>query len=89
IDAVILTRMANPRAASIEQLQALFEQYAPGVQLYTAETSDAAMNLAVDSAGNADLICATGSLYLAAEVLRWAAARGDRVAKEGIEGVDH
>jgi dihydrofolate synthase/folylpolyglutamate synthase len=89
IDAVILTRMANPRAASIEQLQALFAQYAPGVQVYTAETSDAAMNLAVDSAGNADLICATGSLYLAAEVLRWAAARGDRVAQEGIEGVDH
>jgi dihydrofolate synthase/folylpolyglutamate synthase len=89
IDAVILTRMANPRAAAIEQLQALFEQHAPGVQVYTAETSAAAMDLAVDSAGNADLICATGSLYLAAEVLRWAAARGDRVAKEGIEGVDH
>ncbi len=89
IDAVFLTRMANPRAASIEQLQALFEQYAPGVQLYTAETSDAAMNLAIESAGNSDLICATGSLYLAAEVLRWAAARGDSVAKEGIEGVDH
>jgi hypothetical protein len=47
------------------------------------------MSLAVDSAGNADLICATGSLYLSAEVLRWAAARGDRVAQEGIEGVDH
>ena len=89
IDAVILTRMANPRAASIEQLQALFEQYAPGVQVYTAGTSDDAMNLAVDSAGSADLICATGSLYLAAEVLRWAAARGDPVAKEGIEGIDH
>lgn len=89
IDTVILTRMANPRAASIEQLQALFAQFAPAVQVYTAETSDAAMDLAVDSAGSADLICATGSLYLAAEVLRWAAARGDRVAQEGIEGLDH
>ena len=77
------------RAASIEQLQTLFEQYAPSVQVYTAETSDDAMNLAVDSAGSTDLICATGSLYLAAEVLRWAASRGDQVAKEGIEGVDH
>jgi dihydrofolate synthase/folylpolyglutamate synthase len=89
IDAVILTRMANPRAASIEQLQALFAQYAPRVQVYTAETSDAAMNLAADLAESADLVCATGSLYLAAEVLRWAAARGDHVAMEGIEGVDH
>ena len=89
IDAVILTRMANPRAASIEQLQALFEQYAPHVQVYTSETSDAAMNLAADLAQSADLICATGSLYLAAEVLRWAAARGDQAAQEGIEGMDH
>ena len=89
IDVVILTRMANPRAASIEQLQALFEQYAPQVQVYTAETSDVAMSLATDLAGSSDLICATGSLYLAAEVLRWAAARGDQIAREGIEGVDH
>ena len=89
IDAVVLTRAANPRAAAIEQLQALFEQYAPRVQVYTAETSDAAMNLAADLAESTDLICATGSLYLAAEVLRWAAAHGDAVAREGIEGVDH
>jgi dihydrofolate synthase/folylpolyglutamate synthase len=89
IDAVLLTRMANPRAASIEQLQALFEQYAPRVQVYTAQTSDAAMNLAADLAESADLICATGSLYLAAEVLRWAAAHGDQMAKQGIEGLDH
>jgi dihydrofolate synthase / folylpolyglutamate synthase len=89
IDTVILTRMANPRAASIEQLQALFEQYAPHVQVYISETSNAAMNLAADLAESADLICATGSLYLAAEVLRWAAAHGDQVAMAGIEGVDH
>ncbi|MGH2493533.1 MAG: bifunctional folylpolyglutamate synthase/dihydrofolate synthase [Ktedonobacteraceae bacterium] len=89
IDAVVLTRMANPRAASIEQLHALFEQYAPHVQVYTSDTSDSAMDLASDLAGSDDLICATGSLYLAAEVLRWAAAHGDQVAREGIEGVDH
>jgi dihydrofolate synthase / folylpolyglutamate synthase len=89
IDTVLLTRMANPRAASIERLQALFAQYAPRVQVHIAETSDAAMNLAADLAESADLICATGSLYLAAEVLRWAAAHGDQTAKAGIEGVDH
>ena len=89
IDAVVLTRMANPRAAAIEQLRALFEQYAPRVQVYSADTSEAAMDLACDLAGNDDLICATGSLYLAAEVLRWAAARGDQQAAATIEGIDH
>jgi dihydrofolate synthase/folylpolyglutamate synthase len=89
IDVVIVTRMANPRAASIEQLQALFQQYAPAVEVRIAETSASAMDLAVEIAGSADLICATGSLYLAGEVLRWAAAHGDQVAREGIEGVDH
>ena len=89
IDAVIVTRMANPRAASIEQLQTLFEQYAPHVQVHTSDTNNSAMDLATDLARSDDLICATGSLYLAAEVLRWAAAHGDQVAKEGIEGIDH
>jgi len=89
IDAVVLTRMANPRAAAIEQLRALFAQNAPRVQVYSAETSEAAMDIATDLAANDDLICATGSLYLAAEVLRWAAARGDQQAAATIEGIDH
>jgi len=89
VDAVVLTRMANPRAAAIEQLQALFTQYVPQVQVYTADTSEAAMELASGLAKSGDLICATGSLYLAAEVLRWAAARGDQSALAGIEGIDH
>src|SRR5712691_5725823 len=89
IDAVVLTRMANPRAAAIEQLRALFAQHAPRVQVYSADTSEAAMDIATDLAGNEDLICATGSLYLAAEVLRWAAARGDQQAAATIEGIDH
>ena len=89
VEVVILTRMANPRAAAIEHLQALFQQYAPRVQVYTAEASEAAMELARELAESGDLICATGSLYLAAEVLRWAAARGDKQAAATIEGVDH
>jgi dihydrofolate synthase / folylpolyglutamate synthase len=89
VDAVILTRMMNPRAATIESMQAAFAQYAPGVELYTTLDSRAAMNLALDIARRDDLICATGSLYLAGEVLRWAAARGDTVAAANIEGIDH
>ena len=89
VDTVVLTRMANPRAAAIEELQALFAQYVPHVRVFTAENSRAAMDLALNLAGSGDLICATGSLYLAGEVLRWAAAHGDEQAATAIEGVDH
>jgi dihydrofolate synthase/folylpolyglutamate synthase len=47
------------------------------------------MDLALDLAETNDLICATGSLYLAGEVLRWAAARGNNRIAASIEGVDH
>lgn len=90
IDAVVLTRMMNPRAATIERMQELFAQYAPHVSVYTVgESSGAAMELALGLAGRDDLICATGSIYLAAETLRWAAARGDQEAASTIESVDH
>jgi dihydrofolate synthase / folylpolyglutamate synthase len=89
IDVVILTRMVHPRAATIENMREVFDQYAQGVQVYTTQDSRAAMNLALDIARREDLICATGSLYLAGEVLRWAAARGDTVAAANIEGIDH
>jgi dihydrofolate synthase/folylpolyglutamate synthase len=89
VDVVILTRMANPRAATIAELQAVFAEMAPGVTVESASDSTRAMELALELAGSEDLICATGSLYLAAEVLRWSAARGDREAAATIEGVDH
>ncbi|HEX9133897.1 MAG TPA: folylpolyglutamate synthase/dihydrofolate synthase family protein [Ktedonobacteraceae bacterium] len=89
VDVVILTRIVNPRAATIESMQEAFAEHAPHVATYTTQDSRAAMNLALDLAGSSDLICATGSLYLAGEVLRWAARRGDRVAAASIEGVDH
>lgn len=89
VDAVILTHMHTPRAASIEVLEATFAEHASQVPLYRAHESDQAMELALDVAEHNDLICATGSLYLAGEVLRWAAARGSRTAAEEIEGVDH
>ncbi len=89
VDVVVLTRMANARAATIAELQAVFAEYAPNVTMESASDSTRAMELALDLAGSEDLICATGSLYLAAEVLRWSAARGDREAAATIEGVDH
>src|SRR5437588_1832267 len=89
VDIVILTRMVNPRVATIENIQEAFAYHAQNVQIYTTQNSRAAMNLALDIAKSNDLICATGSLYLAGEVLRWAAARGDAVAAANIEGIDH
>ncbi len=89
VDVVVLTRMANARAATIAELQAIFAENAPNVTIESASDSTRAMELALELAGSEDLICATGSLYLAAEVLRWSAARGDREAAATIEGVDH
>ena len=89
VDEVILTRIANARAASIETLQTLFAQHAPHVLLHTANESWQAMDLALDIAQSNDLVCATGSLYLAGEALRWAAAHDYEAAAGAIEGVDH
>jgi dihydrofolate synthase / folylpolyglutamate synthase len=90
IDIVVLTHMkSSPRAVSIETLQELFAVHAPSVEIFTAEKSEQALELALDVADRQDLICVTGSLYLAGEALRWAAARGDATAAAEIEGVDH
>jgi len=89
VDTVVLTRAKNPRAATIEQLEAVFAEHAPKVKIYTVSESGSAMDLALDLAESNDLICASGSLYLAGEALRWAAAHGDEGAATAIEGVDH
>jgi dihydrofolate synthase / folylpolyglutamate synthase len=90
VDIVILTHMkSSPRAVTIEAMQELFATHAPSVQIFSAEQSEQAMDLALDLADRNDLICATGSLYLAGEALRWAAAHGDVTAASEIEGVDH
>ncbi|EFH86371.1 bifunctional folylpolyglutamate synthase/dihydrofolate synthase [Ktedonobacter racemifer] len=88
-DVVVLTNMHNPRVTPLETLSALFSRHAPGVELHSEPTSEEALDLAVRLADKDDLICATGSIYLAGEALRWAAARGDQRAASEIEGVDH
>ena len=89
IDVVVLTRMANPRVASLESMAELFAQHAPLVDVHSAATSSEAIELALDLADPSDLVCATGSLYLAAEILRWSAAHGNSSIASTIEGVDH
>lgn len=90
VDIVILTSVLNPRAAEEQRLRDLFALYAPRVRLYSAAESREAMTLARKLAGPDDLVCATGSLYLVAEVLRWAASSyGEEHIVSSIEGVDH
>ncbi len=89
VDTVVLTMVANPRMARVEEMEAVFAKYAPGMKIYATSQSTQAMDLALKLADVHDMICATGSLYLAGEVLRWAAAHGNQRAKAEIEGVDH
>ena len=88
VDTVILTRVGNPRATPLEELAALFIEHAPHVQVHKVERSAEALDLALDLADREDLVCATGSLYLAGEALRWAATHGEAIATTEIEGVD-
>ena len=89
VDMVVLTQMMNPRVATIAQLEQLFAEYVPHMQRYTAANINDAMDMALDLAEGNDLICVTGSLYTAAEALRWAAAQGNTTVANEIEGVDH
>jgi dihydrofolate synthase/folylpolyglutamate synthase len=89
VDVAVLTKIQNPRTTAIETLEKVFAEYAPGVVRYTANDLNQALDLAVDLADSSDLICATGSIYLAGEALRWAAVHGDTTAASEIEGVDH
>jgi dihydrofolate synthase/folylpolyglutamate synthase len=89
VDSVVLTRIKNPRVAHIEEIESLFAKYAPNVIVHRADTTEEAMDLALDLAERSDLICATGSLYLAGEALRWGADHGDQIAASQIAGVDH
>jgi dihydrofolate synthase/folylpolyglutamate synthase len=88
-DAVVLTKIHNPRTTAIETLETAFVEHAPDVVRYTAPDLDQAMELARDLADSSDLICVTGSIYLAGEALRWAAAHGSATAAAEIGGVDH
>ncbi|MBO0791378.1 MAG: hypothetical protein J2P36_10565, partial [Ktedonobacteraceae bacterium] len=88
-DEVILTSMNSPRVADTTLLAQLFAEHAPHVRVRLSPDTQQAMDLACQRAASQDLICATGSIYFAAEALRWAAAHGDQTAASEIEGVDH
>lgn len=65
---VIVTKADHPRAAKQENL---IEQFArAGVQAVAAGNTREALRMALDLARPNDLICATGSLFIVAEIMR-------------------
>ena len=60
---LILTQLANPRAATIETLQG-FVAVEDSVEVQAARSVAEAINIARQTTPDGDLICVTGSLYL-------------------------
>jgi dihydrofolate synthase/folylpolyglutamate synthase len=87
--AIILAKIQNARAASVEVLAEVIERVLPEMPVYRLETTQEAMEKALELAGGEDLICVSGSLYFAAEALRWAAEQGAQGAAADIASVDH
>lgn len=71
-DKIITTAAQHPRAAGPDELVREVAKY--GVEAQAVENVARAVSAALESAGKRDLICATGSLFLVAEVIE--AVRG-------------
>jgi len=68
-DRVIVTRSHHPRALAVERLVDEFSKQ--GMMPETSENVETAMAQSLSIAGPDDLICATGSLFLVAEVMEY------------------
>jgi len=71
---IIVTRSHHPRAVTPAMLGSEFSKH--GIVPEEAENVVAAVELALARASPSDLICATGSLFLVAEVMEYLAPRG-------------
>lgn len=68
-DRLILTNyLGNPRALPVERLAELTTEELPGCEFTTAATPAAAWHLATSCLTEQDLLCVTGSLFIAAEL---------------------
>jgi dihydrofolate synthase/folylpolyglutamate synthase len=65
---LILTQPDNPRAASVESLQTLAENFVPREKIFTVPDVSDALRKARSLTSTHGRICATGSLYLVGEV---------------------
>ncbi|MFH1031062.1 MAG: folylpolyglutamate synthase/dihydrofolate synthase family protein [Chloroflexota bacterium] len=64
---VIVTHAVHPRATPNERIVAEFNKF--GVETQAAEDVPAALRMALAQAGERDLICATGSLFVVGETI--------------------
>ncbi|HET9109993.1 MAG TPA: folylpolyglutamate synthase/dihydrofolate synthase family protein [Ktedonobacterales bacterium] len=89
VDAVVATMARSPRAIDPTTLEArVAEQTSAAV--YAEPDATAAIARAVALAGPRDMVCVAGSLYLAAEALRWFAAQPETPPGSiEIAGRDH
>ncbi|MFH1003430.1 MAG: cyanophycin synthetase, partial [Chloroflexota bacterium] len=71
---VIVTRSRHPRAAATGAIAAEFARHGRPAEI--AESVPAALTSALAQAGDRDLVCATGSLFVVAEVLEEVAPAG-------------
>jgi dihydrofolate synthase/folylpolyglutamate synthase len=69
-DKVIVTRSIHPRAMATASVVAEFSQH--GVEAQEADDISTALSLALTLAGEKDLICVTGSLFVVAEAIEQA-----------------
>ena len=82
---VILTRTkSNPRAKDPKELQHLFKDYSEKMA-QTADTLDAALQLAARAVSREDLIVVTGSFYLVGEAKKYLANLADKRAREAAK----
>ena len=65
---LVLTQPDNPRAASVESLQALAERFIPGEKIFAVPKVREALKKARVVTSPDGLICVTGSLYLVGEL---------------------
>jgi dihydrofolate synthase/folylpolyglutamate synthase len=66
-DVLILTRVVNPRSASMEMLRSVADRFARGTVIET-DSSAEALRVAIAKTPPEGLICIAGSLYLIGEV---------------------
>jgi dihydrofolate synthase/folylpolyglutamate synthase len=66
---VVLTRTHHPRAVAVERLAEEFSRQ--GIAYEASASVESAVAKALSIAGPEDLICATGSLFLVAEVMKY------------------
>jgi dihydrofolate synthase/folylpolyglutamate synthase len=66
-DLLVLTRVRNPRSATLEMLEPIAARYARG-KVLESDTGEAALELALANTSSDGMICVAGSLYLVGEI---------------------